>query len=140
MDDDDDFRDDRAPVTVELGPGPIMDADYDPAAGGNGAALGPERLAGGNEAYRVAPGAYGAAAQNLQYGAQVPPATPQWAAGGAAAYPAAAYSRDTGCVSNMHAEVLLAVCCCHEPEMPLITNCPGYLADTSRFSVPAVKL
>ena len=97
VDDDDDFRDDWAPAAVELGPGPVADAEYSPAAGDNGAALGPKRLAGGNEAYRVAPGAYGAAAQ---YGAQAAPAAPHWAAGGGAAYPAAGYPADSGCVGT----------------------------------------
>lgn len=140
VDDDDDFRDDRAAVAVELGPGPIMDAEYDPAAGDNGAAPGPERLAGGNEAYRVAPGAYGAAAQDPQYGAQAPPAAPQWAAGGAAAYPAAGYPTDTGCVGtgvrrSCGPGILLPQARC-----AFAYNLPGDLADTSRCRVPAVKL
>ena len=98
-DSDDELRDAAAPLAPVAGIG----ADFADAAfaGGNEAyrvapgAPGPNSQLGGNEAYRVQDGVYVVAA-GPEYGAAPPPAGPHGAAGGGAAYSATEYGAEYG--------------------------------------------
>ena len=98
-DSDDEFRD----AAALLAPVAEIRADFADAmvAGGNEAyrvapgAPGPDAELGGNEAYRVQD-RVDVVTAGPEYGAAPPPAGPQWTAGGGAAYPAAEYGAEYG--------------------------------------------